>query len=66
YTFFPTLADAQSKDGILWTNIPYVRGRFWVRTKNWHRADMNLFYNNIRENAILRVSKFQEQATGRR
>ncbi len=66
FTFMPTLADAQSMDGILWTNIPYVRGRKWVRTKNWHRADMNLFYNNIRENAALRVSRFlQQETTGR-
>lgn len=63
FTFAPQLADAQSKDGILWINKPYVRGRFWVGTKNWHRADMNLFWMNIRENAALRTEAYFKQQT---
>ena len=63
FTFAPQLADAQAQDGILWINKPYVTGRFWVRTKNWHRADMNLFWMNIRENAALRSEAYFKQQT---
>lgn len=67
YTMFPHFADAQSLDGILWINKPYVTGRFWVRAKNWHRADMNLFWMNIRENAATRTKAYfiRQASTGR-
>ena len=61
FTMFPHMVDAQSKDGILWINKPYVTGRFWVRIKNWHRADMNLFWMNIRENAATRTKAYFNQ-----
>lgn len=58
FRYSPTLADARSVDGMLWIRKPYVRGRQLIRLKNWHRADMNLFYMNIRENVGLRVNRF--------
>jgi hypothetical protein len=60
FTYAPQLADAQIHQGLLWTNKPYIKGRFLLRTKNWHRADMNLFYMNIRENVALRIEKYFE------
>jgi len=60
FTFAPHLADAQNHEGMLWINKPYFKGRFLLKTKNWHRADMNLFYMNIRENVALRIDKFLE------
>ncbi|HOX84319.1 MAG TPA: DUF3089 domain-containing protein [Chryseolinea sp.] len=63
FTYAPQLADAQNHDGILWTNKPYIKGRLLLRTKNWHRADMNFFYMNIRENVALRIEKYFEEAT---
>jgi hypothetical protein len=54
-------ADAQNHLGILWTNTPYVPGRAFVKLKNWHKADINLFYQNIRENAVQRVQTFLSQ-----
>jgi len=51
-------ADAQNHQGILWINTPYVFGRSFVRIKNWHQADMNLFYAPIRNNAKNRVSAY--------
>lgn len=51
-------ADAQNHQGILWTNTPYVFGRSFVKIKNWHQADLNLFYAPIRNNAKDRVSEF--------
>jgi len=65
FTMVPELADAQNHMNLLWINKPYVKGRGFVRTKVWHRADMNLYYNNIRENVALRVQKFLE-LNGRR
>lgn len=60
FTYAPQLADAQNHDGILWINKPYFKGRFLIRIKSWHRADMNLFYMNIRENVALRIEKYLE------
>jgi Protein of unknown function (DUF3089) len=61
FTFIPHLADAQNHEGMLWINKPYIRGRFFLRTKRWHYADINLFYMNLRENAALRVEKFMQK-----
>lgn len=58
FTFAPELADAQNQDGILWIHRPNSKGSWLVKNKNWHRADMNFFYMNIRENAALRIEKF--------
>jgi hypothetical protein len=61
FTFVKEAADAQVHQGILWINKPYVRGRAFLRTKVWHRADINLFWMNIRENVALRVEKYFNQ-----
>ncbi len=61
FRFAPNVADAQNHEGLLWINKPYIRGRLLIHTKIWHRADMNLFYNNIRENVALRIDKFIEK-----
>lgn len=61
FKYVKEFADAQNHLGILWTNTPYVPGRSFVKLKNWHKADINLFYHNIRENAVLRVNTFLSQ-----
>ena len=61
FTFVKEAADAQVHEGILWINKPYVRGRAFLRTKIWHRADINLFWMNIRENVALRTEKYFNQ-----
>lgn len=60
FTMVPQLADAQNHQNLLWINKPYVKGRFLLKTKIWHRADMNFYYMSIRENVALRVEKFLE------
>jgi hypothetical protein len=55
FTFVPQLVDAQNHEGLLWVNKPYVKGRWLIRTRRWHRADMNFFWMNIRENVALRI-----------
>ncbi len=52
--------DAQVHDGILWINKPYVKGRFLINTKIWHFADINLFWQNMRENVALRINNFSK------
>ena len=61
FTYAPQLVDAQNQEGLLWINKPYFRGRAFIRTKRWHRADMNFFYVNIRENVALRVENFLQE-----
>lgn len=58
FTFAPQLVDAQNHEGILWINKPYLKGRWHLRSRSWHRADINFFYMNIRENVATRIEKF--------
>lgn len=55
---YPNFADAQVHQGILWTHKPKFPLSFLYRRKNYHIADINFFYMNIRENAVLRVNEF--------
>jgi len=51
------LVDAQVHQGILWATRPKVFGaRFFG--KNYHVGDINLYYMNIRENALERVKAY--------
>lgn len=50
--------DAQIHDGVLWINKPKFRGSFFFRTKNYHIADINLFYMNIRQNVEQRIFSY--------
>ncbi len=49
---------AQIYKSILWTNKPKYKGSIFYTTKNYHRGDVNLFYMDIRENAMDRVNVF--------
>jgi hypothetical protein len=49
---------ARIKDGILWVDKPHVPGRIFIRLKNYHVADYNLFWFNIRENVRQRVHNY--------
>lgn len=54
-TIMPELADAQVHKDILWVTKPKFPGSFLFNRKNYHIGDFNLFYMNVRENAILRA-----------
>lgn len=58
YMFVEQAVDAQNHQGMLWINKPYVKGRAFLRTKIWHKADYNLFWMNIRENVALRIDSY--------
>ncbi|HSN08539.1 MAG TPA: DUF3089 domain-containing protein, partial [Hanamia sp.] len=46
----PHLVHAQIHGNVLWVNKPKFFGSIFLHTKNYHIADYNLFYENIREN----------------
>ena len=49
------------KDGILWTSLPQFPYRlFSLGKKRYHTGDINLFWEDIRENAVLRVEAYLE------
>ena len=54
----PELANAQINNGILWTDKPKFPWSFLYFSPNYHAADFNLYYMNVRENAQLRVKTF--------
>ena len=57
----PGLVHAQIHGNILWVNKPKFFGSIFLAIKNYHIADYNLFYNNIRENAGTRIRSFLEK-----
>ncbi|MFB9291965.1 DUF3089 domain-containing protein [Persicitalea jodogahamensis] len=58
YTYYPQLADAQCHEGLLWISKPYIKGRAFISNKNWHNADINLFWANVRQNVQTRIDAF--------
>ncbi len=55
---YPQIADAQIHNGLLWVHKPKFPGSIFFTRKNYHIADYNLFYVNIRQNAMQRVDAF--------
>jgi Protein of unknown function (DUF3089) len=50
--------DAQISNGLLYVKKPKFPWSFLYFTRNYHIADINLFYLNIRENAGQRIAEF--------
>ena len=55
------IADARVHNGVLWIQKPQFPGSFFVRMKNYHIADINFFYVNIRENVRQRVAAYRKK-----
>ncbi|MCC6461459.1 MAG: DUF3089 domain-containing protein [Saprospiraceae bacterium] len=53
---FPALCDAEIRDGILMSNKPKFPGSIFFTRKNYHIGDLNLYYFNVRENAMARAA----------
>ena len=49
------VVDAQVHQNILWASKPRFFGNVFLKQKNYHVGDINLFYNNIRENIRTRI-----------
>lgn len=54
---YPKSLEVKVTDGILWTSLPKIPGRFLLSfIKNYHFADINLFWKDIQENTAVRVA----------
>ncbi len=54
----PNAVDAQIHGNILWASKPKFFGSIFLREKNYHVGDINLFYENIRVNLRARVKNY--------
>lgn len=62
---FPATAGGRIRQNVLWIRKPKFRGGFFYFTRNYHIADINLFYANLRENVQARMVSFiKSQGTG--
>ncbi len=61
FNLLPNVTNAQSHRGMIWIDKPNVNiPPAFLFMKNWHIADYNLFWMNVRENANLRAKLFVE------
>ena len=58
FKIYPAVADAEVYKGILLATKPKFKGSALFVRKNYHIADLNLYYLNVRENAQLRSKAF--------
>lgn len=58
------ITDAQIHKNVLWVHKPKFPGSFLYRSNNFHIADFNFFYFDIRQNAIHRKERFLEKLSG--
>jgi len=42
----------------LWIKHPHFPWSFMIYMKNYHVGDINLFYYDVRKNAVLRVNEY--------
>jgi hypothetical protein len=56
----PQLVDAQVEGELLWVSRPNFFGSFLLPMSNFHVADVNFFYQSIRENSMHRVRNYFE------
>jgi hypothetical protein len=59
----PHIVNASIHDGVLWVSKPKSLGNVFYTNKNYHIADYNLFYINVRNNAKERIACFQSIAS---
>jgi len=55
---YPATTDARISTGVLWVKKPKFPWGFIYFTRNYHIADMNLFYMNLRENIGQRITRY--------
>ncbi|MGB2233728.1 MAG: hypothetical protein ACPHYB_04040, partial [Flavobacteriaceae bacterium] len=56
---YPNSVKIEIIDGMIWTRTPKVPKRFWLSfVKDYHFADITIFWKDIRENSRLRIETF--------
>ncbi|MDG1761317.1 MAG: DUF3089 domain-containing protein [Flavobacteriaceae bacterium] len=59
---YPKSLQIEKIDGMIWVSLPKIPKRFWLSfVKDYHFGDINLFWEDIRQNAQLRVATFLKQ-----
>lgn len=58
---YPEVIHAQVEDDLLWVNKPKFPGSFLFTRRNYHIADYNFFYADVRKNANLRAMTYLQQ-----
>lgn len=59
---YPQSLQVKVIDGLLWTSLPIIPGRFFMSLiRNYHFADINLFWKDIEQNAITRVAAWYKK-----
>ncbi len=59
---YPKSLNIELIDGVLWTSLPQIPGRvFFSLIKNYHFADINLFWKDIEQNSIVRVKSWYQK-----
>ena len=59
---YPQSVSVKVIDGLLWTTLPIVPKRILMSyIKNYHFADINLFWKDIEENSVLRVKNWLKE-----
>ena len=58
YKVYSNLVETKIYKDLLWVNKPKFPGSFLLSTKNYHIADYNFFYADVRQNAQDRVRAF--------
>lgn len=54
--------EVEKVNGMLWVSLPEVPKRFWMSfIKDYHRFDITLFWEDIRQNALERVERFNSE-----
>jgi hypothetical protein len=59
---YPMVADATVNKKVLWIDEIKFPGSVFLKMKNYHIGDINLFYMNIRKNLRQRVASFRTQS----
>jgi hypothetical protein len=57
-TVYKQTTDAQNSNGFLYVKKPKFPGSFLYFARNYHIADINLYYLNVRENVSRRIAMF--------
>lgn len=58
HTLMPQLLSARVHEDFLWVSKPKFPGSFLLMTKNYHIADYNFFYADVRQNAQDRIQAY--------
>jgi len=60
---YPKSVSVSVIDGMIWASVPKIPNRFFLSlVKNYHFADINLFWADIRVNAEQRVNAFLQKS----